>query len=63
MRELYIPQLFFMNASGDIQSCSLGHGGPASGAHHFAGVFVLLSNTVSVGMLGVVHQLEAFPLL
>ena len=63
MSELYIPQLFLMNDSGEIHSCSLGHGGPTSGVHGFAGVRALLSNTVFFGILGVVQKLPAFHLL
>lgn len=43
-----------MKVSGEIHVCSV---------HDFAGVFLLVSNIVSVGMLGVVHQLAAFVLL
>lgn len=63
MSELYIPQLFWMNVSGEIHSCSFGHGGHTSGAQGFDGPGNLLLNTVSFGILGVVHQLSALFLL
>ena len=63
MSELYIPQLFLMNDSGEIHSCSSGHAAPPAAAHGFAGAFALLSNTVFFGILGVVQKLPAFHLL